>query len=198
MNIFVLDSNLEKCAEYHNDYHVRKQVMEYAQMLSTVKRKTEGKLEQVYRIGRDKKLRKLSLQKINLYVLPEDRFKYRFGLKVLKTALIPINAFENHPCTKWVAKSVSNYQYLYRLYIALCNEYYHRFGKINRISWYAVHLARAPKLPQKHLTTFYQAMPDKCKSKNAIAAYRTYYLMEKLHLAIWTKRCPPPWFTEKL
>ena len=36
MNIFVLDQNdLTKCAQYHNDKHVVKMILEYAQQLST-------------------------------------------------------------------------------------------------------------------------------------------------------------------
>jgi hypothetical protein len=35
MNIFVLDRNLEKCAQYHYDKHVIKMQVEYTQMLCT-------------------------------------------------------------------------------------------------------------------------------------------------------------------
>lgn len=35
MNIFVLDRDVEKCAQYHCDKHVVKMVLEYAQLLST-------------------------------------------------------------------------------------------------------------------------------------------------------------------
>lgn len=35
MNIFWLDDNLQKCAEYHCDSHVRKMILESAQMLCT-------------------------------------------------------------------------------------------------------------------------------------------------------------------
>jgi hypothetical protein len=38
MNIFVLDSNKQKCAEYHNDKHVVKMILESVQILSTVAR----------------------------------------------------------------------------------------------------------------------------------------------------------------
>tara|TARA_Y100000588_G_scaffold334901_1_gene374676 strand:+ start:252 stop:713 length:462 start_codon:yes stop_codon:yes gene_type:complete len=38
MNIFVLDYNLEKCAQYHCDRHVVKMILESAQMLSTALR----------------------------------------------------------------------------------------------------------------------------------------------------------------
>lgn len=36
MNIFVLDTNLEKCALYHCDKHVIKMILESAQMICTV------------------------------------------------------------------------------------------------------------------------------------------------------------------
>jgi hypothetical protein len=40
MNIFVLDSDIKKCAQYHCDKHVVKMIIEYAQMLSTTVRLT--------------------------------------------------------------------------------------------------------------------------------------------------------------
>lgn len=35
MNIFYLDTNIVRCAEYHADKHVCKMIVEYAQLLST-------------------------------------------------------------------------------------------------------------------------------------------------------------------
>lgn len=35
MNIFILDSNIEKCAQYHCDQHVVKMILESVQMLCT-------------------------------------------------------------------------------------------------------------------------------------------------------------------
>lgn len=40
MNIFVLDEDISKCAEYHSDRHVVKMILESAQMLSTVCRES--------------------------------------------------------------------------------------------------------------------------------------------------------------
>jgi hypothetical protein len=40
MNIFVLDNDVKKCAQYHCDKHVVKMIIEYAQMLSTAVRLT--------------------------------------------------------------------------------------------------------------------------------------------------------------
>lgn len=38
MNIFVLSLVIKHCAEYHNDIHLRKMIIEYAQLLSTAHR----------------------------------------------------------------------------------------------------------------------------------------------------------------
>ncbi len=38
MNIFYLDHDTRKCAEMHNDKHVVKMILEYAQLLSTAHR----------------------------------------------------------------------------------------------------------------------------------------------------------------
>lgn len=38
MNIFYLDKNITKCAQYHCDKHIVKMILEYAQLLSTTKR----------------------------------------------------------------------------------------------------------------------------------------------------------------
>lgn len=40
MNIFVLDYDIQKCAQYHVDKHVVKMILESAQMLSTAVRST--------------------------------------------------------------------------------------------------------------------------------------------------------------
>lgn len=44
MNIFVLDTNTKKCAEYHNDKHVVKMVLEYSQLLSAAHHLTNSRL----------------------------------------------------------------------------------------------------------------------------------------------------------
>ena len=47
MNIFYLDSNPQKCAEYHCDKHVVKMILESAQLLCGVHHMTEQVTEQV-------------------------------------------------------------------------------------------------------------------------------------------------------
>ena len=51
MNIFYLDSDAKKCANYHCDKHVVKMILEYAQLLSTAHRILDGdeKNEELYK-----------------------------------------------------------------------------------------------------------------------------------------------------
>ena len=47
MNIFVLDLDVKKCAEYHNDKHVVKMILESAQLLCGVHHMTESISNQI-------------------------------------------------------------------------------------------------------------------------------------------------------
>lgn len=49
MNIFILDYNIHKCAQYHCDKHVVKMILEYAQLLCTTHHLTGSTEEILYR-----------------------------------------------------------------------------------------------------------------------------------------------------
>jgi hypothetical protein len=51
MNIFVLDKDTKKCAVYHNDKHVVKMILEYAQLLCGAHHMTESKYEIPYKLS---------------------------------------------------------------------------------------------------------------------------------------------------
>ena len=51
MNIFILDENPKKCAEYHNDKHVVKMILETAQLLCGVHHMVESKLDVPYKLS---------------------------------------------------------------------------------------------------------------------------------------------------
>jgi len=52
MNIFVLDRDVVKCAQFHNDKHVVKMILESAQLLCGVHHMTEGPLDDIpYRLS---------------------------------------------------------------------------------------------------------------------------------------------------
>ena len=151
MNIFVLDEEVEKCAEYHCDKHVIKMILESAQMMSAVVRLQ----------GHDK------------------------GYKL---------THKNHPCTIWARKSLSNYMWLFVLAGCLNSEYRYRYNKkVNHKSFDMIQTLPIPDLPVIGLTPFAQAMPDQYRNKNAVKAYRDYYINEKSSFLTWTKRKTPEW-----
>ena len=52
MNIFVLDRDVVKCAQFHNDKHVVKMILESAQLLCGVHHMTESPLDDIpYRLS---------------------------------------------------------------------------------------------------------------------------------------------------
>ena len=82
-------------------------------------------------------------------------------------------AFRNHPCTIWAQ---SNFRWLIKHGLALCEEYTHRYDKIHSCQLtleYADIIFPAIECP----TPFTRAMPDEFKYDTSIdtfTAYKTY------------------------
>ena len=176
MNIFILDNDINKCAESHVDKHVVKMPLESAQMLCTV--------HWIQRfIGYTP--RKLTSEELivlkNAKRLTNRPFPY-------------LPAMPNHPCTIWVRESLDNYEWLYCLALALNDEYGYRYGGKSHKSIQEVVL-KLPDidLPRRGLTPFAQAMPDQYKNENAVVAYRKYYTEDKYNLFSWKSREIPEW-----
>ena len=105
-------------------------------------------------------------------------------------------AYKNHPCTIWARESWDNYQWLYKHFIALGDEYKHRYGREHAsITKLKDALFFHPdNIEDKGLTPLAQAMPDEYKDDNPIKAYRNYVIHEK-HYAQWNKnREQPTWW----
>lgn len=89
MNVFVLDTNLQKCAEYHTDKHVVKMLTETAQLLSSAYYSTNEETVAPYKLSHFKhpwaiwaraslsNWSWLSCLGLHLY----DEYKYRYGDK---------------------------------------------------------------------------------------------------------------------
>jgi hypothetical protein len=102
---------------------------------------------------------------------------------------------KNHPCAIWARDSRVNYEFLYRIAIALGDEYTYRYGKVHKS------ITLVKNLPQITFLTsgtmdIPRCMPDQYKNKNLILAYRNYYKQEKAYFAKWTKRAPPDWWNK--
>jgi hypothetical protein len=104
----------------------------------------------------------------------------------------------NHPCSIWVRQSEQNYLWALSLFESLCKEYSHRYAKVHKS--FSLHplLSKVPKnMSSIGLTPFPQAMPEYYKRESAIAAYRTYYVMEKSDIAKCTNRTQPEWWNQQ-
>ena len=96
MNIFILDKNLDRCAEYHVDKHIVKMPLEAAQMLCTNHwiEKYLGYVPQ-------------KLTKEEWAVIKEAKKNLVRDFPYLPTMY-------NHPCTIWARASLDNYEWLFR------------------------------------------------------------------------------------
>lgn len=152
MNIFILDTDIEKCAQYHCDQHVVKMILESVQMLCTV--------------------------------LNKKGFDTPYKSTHVK-----------HPCVLWVEESYGNFLWLRELAIELNKEYLYRYEKDkNHKSIAILDEINSCQYENIGLTEFAQAMPDKYKiPRDAVKAYRQFYLGEKMSFAKWTKRDAPIW-----
>lgn len=180
MNIFYLDSDIELCAQYHTDKHVVKMILEYAQLLSTAHRVLDGKETiELSSSGRKQKVYKLS----------DWRDK-----ELYKTTHI------NHPSAKWVRHSIYNYDFLFRLWANLLNEYTYRYGKAHKSSRLFDLLLYVPFSINKtnKFSPPWRAMPDEYKLDKSIPnytveSYRAYYIGKKSHMFKWKNRNTPDW-----
>lgn len=178
MNIFYLDNDPTTCARYHNDKHVVKMILEYAQLLSTAHRLLDGvESTRLSKTGRKQKW----------YSISDNR-----------DSLLYNATHANHPSAKWCRDSDANYQWLYRLFCACCDEYTFRYGKIHLTDQKLRHvLSHTPKnIAKKPFDAPWRAMPDEVKiGDDSLASYRNYYINNKTHLATWKKRNKPEWYS---
>lgn len=179
MNIFILDQNPLKAAQMHHDKHIVKMVLELAQMLSTAHRVLDG----------EQYIDQSSGRKIKRWTLTDSREQVLY-----KAAHI------NHPSAVWIRGSFENYIWAFDHFIALCNEYTHRYGKVHATyTKLADLLKNTPnKMLEKSfpydLTDFAQVMPDQYKCKfDSVLAYRSYYNGEKVSQPKYTNREIPYW-----
>lgn len=175
MNIFYLDDNVVKCAEYHNDKHVVKMILEYAQLLSTAHRVIDGYEYTDASSGR----------KIKRWKLYNEKEQHLYKATHV-----------NHPSAVWARQFDNNYRYLYGLFDCLLKEYTYRYGKQHACEKMRPYLIDTPrKIPTGYFTQPTPAMPDEYKVANdSIQSYRNYYVGAKKSMANWKKRPVPEWF----
>jgi len=184
MNMFILDDNPQKAAEYHCNKHVVKMILEAGQMgcaahwMSWLDKFGKTRLD--FKLMRDAK----EYLKVNV---PQDE-QPPWGLTHV-----------NHPCTIWTRQSLENYNWHMELMSCLLSEYTKRYDKIHKSTVvYRWLVKNSPvSFPVKGRTPFPICMKDEYKVDNdPIRSYRKYYIKDKVRFAKWEPRSVTPgWFT---
>ena len=182
INIFILDYDMKKNVEAYCDAHIVKMQLESVQMLCTtywvdrvLGNKTKLSIE-------EQKL----VKKIAFNLVEEQKLEY----------YRPISNM-NHPCAIWIRESLENYLYLKQLTYFMHDEwkkrYKHPATKLHKSVGVLNILPDPVNLPNIGLTEFAQAVLPKHKHKDAVTAYRNYYIDTKSKIAKW-KTSPPKWW----
>lgn len=104
---------------------------------------------------------------------------------------------QNHPCVLWAKQNRTNFNWLVRHGLALCDEYTARYKKQHKSQAVINEIARTfdqTKLPVG-ISPFVQCMPDQYKHADPVVAYRQYY-HSKADFATW-KYSPVPYWWEQ-
>lgn len=189
MNIFILSEDPIEAAQLQCDKHVVKMIVESAQMLSTVHRMLDGKMER-------RPSKKGSM--LQYFKLDDERED------VLYKA-----CHYNHPSTVWTRESCCNYTWHYNHFIALCDEYTYRYGKIHSTDSKLRKVLKAlpNNIARTRVRTPYklamssnpECIVNDLGGTNAVESYRNFYQTKKERFKmIWTKRNVPEWFNANI
>jgi len=114
MNLFFTSRCPIQAAIDHCDVHTRKMIVETAQMLSTAHRVLDGQMHVVKSPkGRNKKI----------YILSDDRESVLYSATHI-----------NHPSAKWIRESKAHYDWAYKLFANLIEQYRIHTGKCHKSS----------------------------------------------------------------
>ena len=104
---------------------------------------------------------------------------------------------QNHPCAIWVCKTHENYNWLFELFDHLCQEYTRRYKRVHKTQGLMKFLQYPPeRMPGTWATPFVQCMPEECKRRDPVEAYRAYYKAHKASMAVWAHSTQPEWWKQ--
>lgn len=177
MNIFAIYENPVAAAINQCNRHVVKMPLEAAQMMSLAHRVLDGTETRIVKNNRRK----------TVFLLEDEREDILYQ---------PTHV--NHPCSIWCRENKANYKWLYDHFMALCQEYTERYGRIHKCERVlAEMLSNFPdSIPDSNeLTPFVLTMPDQYKKDDRIQAYRDFYCSKQLEFdMVWPEGKIPSWF----
>ena len=175
MNIFFLDINPEKNAEYHCDKHVVKMILELVQLLYSAHLTLGGT------------------------ILPSDHYKIISNTKHPIAIWVTI-CFENYFYASKLAIALAK-EYTYRYSrIHSCEKHalwlHDNIPCFNKSKDYSDKVVFGNISGIPGLTPIPLCMPDDSKlPPDVIKSYRKYYLLHKKYFVKWSGRNTPYWFT---
>lgn len=172
MNLFFLSKNLKRSAKYHGDRHVVKMPLEAVQILYSV----------WFLLHPESKWRESA---------PWNKKKTMRGFK-------PTHL--NHRLVQWVRESLANYRYCCKYARALCKEYKRRYNKTHAVEEHARWLGSniPPGIQDRSMTPIPLCDGTNVKVssiREAVTAYRKYYIATKSHLANYKNGRRPKWIS---
>jgi hypothetical protein len=177
MNVFYLDPDPAICARYHNDRHVVKMIVEYAQILSTAQRVLDGVCT-IEKREKNGKVRRIK----------------RWNTGDSRDNVLYLATHVQHPSAIWARWSKETYMHLVAMLECLLNEYTLRYGRVHKTQSLLPILKVPPK--KHHEVGFVEpflAMPLKYQKPSALESYRAYYANEKTNGATWKIHGEPDW-----
>lgn len=112
---------------------------------------------------------------------------------------------KNHPCAIFTRKTSGNYEWVYNHFVALCDEFTRRKGKVHKTSELIETLKTAPRNIRKCAVDIdFMCMPDDCKKTLDVHKNYQIYLKKKYNewltrtdkkpiVATWTNAQRPEW-----
>jgi hypothetical protein len=185
MNLFYLDEDLDKCAEYHIDRHVGKMQLEAAQLMTT----TLWVDKYLGYIPR--KLTSEELAVINEAKKKEPAIEERSFTRYLPTHI-------NNPSAIWARSSLEHHYWIACYVNALNSEGIYRGYKPHASCVEVNRMPEPTRLPDVGWSPPTLAMPEQLKSDDHIASYRMFYMLDKGPFASWKVRGKPYWWDDEL
>jgi hypothetical protein len=105
-------------------------------------------------------------------------------------------AHVNHPSTKWTRESIQHYRWLAKHAKAILQEFTARYGNVHKteqiVDWL---IDNEPNIEDRGFVPPPQCMPEEYKNPDTIAAYRNFYIKDKLGVKKlkYGKSSPPNW-----
>jgi len=193
LNILWLDDDPSVAAQQHCDRHVPKMIMETAQILSSV-----------WHVQAGVHAGAAWTQVLSVDWLPPTQAAPPREIDWFSVTLCGQRIYRArhtiHPAVAWACQYGGNYDWLYKLGMALLAEYEYRFGRLHACMPVLRTLELMPPPLLKTADQFCDGriiMPAEIAAEEVVESYRNYYRKSKLNSLQYTRRKPPTWIAER-